>query len=74
MTRWQPGMEKYQTSLGRIVDIGAKLFATTAACVYAQTIDREHPGEPSRCANWLTCSTARRTDASTGCSPACGQR
>ncbi|WP_137723022.1 acyl-CoA dehydrogenase family protein [Prescottella subtropica] len=35
MTRWQAGMEKHQAFLGRIVDIGAELFAMSAACVRA---------------------------------------
>jgi hypothetical protein len=43
MTRWQAGLEKRQAFLGRTVDIGAELFAVSAACVYAQTIGREHP-------------------------------
>jgi alkylation response protein AidB-like acyl-CoA dehydrogenase len=43
MTRWQAGLEKRQAFLGRTVDIGAELFAVSAACVYAQTITREHP-------------------------------
>jgi hypothetical protein len=43
MTRWQAGLEKRQAFLGRTVDIGAELFAISSACVYAQTIGREHP-------------------------------
>jgi hypothetical protein len=43
MTRWQAGLEKRQAFLGRTVDIGAELFAASSACVYAQTIGREHP-------------------------------
>ena len=43
MTRWQAGLEKRQAFLGRTVDIGAELFAVSAACVYAQTLTREHP-------------------------------
>src|SRR5437764_4248660 len=37
MSRWQGGLEKKQSFLGRIVDIGAELYAIAAACVYAQT-------------------------------------
>lgn len=33
MSRWQGGLEHKQRFLGRIVDIGAELFAMTAACV-----------------------------------------
>src|SRR5687767_12191648 len=37
MGRHQAGLERRQAVLGRIVDIGAELFAISAACVYAQT-------------------------------------
>ena len=43
MARWQAGTEKHGAFLGRIVDIGAELFAIAAAVVYAQTAIREHP-------------------------------
>jgi alkylation response protein AidB-like acyl-CoA dehydrogenase len=43
MTRWQAKLEFRQAFLGRIVDIGAELFAIAAAVAYAQTIGREHP-------------------------------
>jgi alkylation response protein AidB-like acyl-CoA dehydrogenase len=43
MGRWQAGLEKRQAFLGRIVDIGAELFALSSACVYASTLGREHP-------------------------------
>lgn len=36
MSRWQGKMEYKQRFLGRIVDIGAELFAITAVCVRAQ--------------------------------------
>lgn len=36
MGRWQAGLEYRQNFLGRIVDIGAELFAMSAACVRAQ--------------------------------------
>ncbi|PTR24962.1 alkylation response protein AidB-like acyl-CoA dehydrogenase [Rhodococcus sp. OK519] len=36
MARWQAGMEKHQSFLGRVVDIGAELFAMSAACVRAE--------------------------------------
>lgn len=35
MARWQAGLEKQQGFLGRIVDIGAELFAMSATCVRA---------------------------------------
>jgi alkylation response protein AidB-like acyl-CoA dehydrogenase len=40
MSRWQGKLEHKQRFLARIVDIGAELFAMTAACVRAQR-DRE---------------------------------
>jgi hypothetical protein len=41
--RYQAGLEKKQALLGRIVDIGAELFAMASAVVYANTIRSEHP-------------------------------
>ncbi|WP_093798767.1 acyl-CoA dehydrogenase family protein [Streptomyces sp. Wb2n-11] len=38
MSRWQGRMETKQGFLGRIVDIGAELFATSAACVRAELL------------------------------------
>jgi alkylation response protein AidB-like acyl-CoA dehydrogenase len=43
MGRWQAKLEKRQAVLGRIVDIGAELFAMSAAVVYASTIRAEQP-------------------------------
>jgi alkylation response protein AidB-like acyl-CoA dehydrogenase len=43
MGRWQAKLEKKQAFLGRIVDIGAELFAIAAACVYANTIKTDSP-------------------------------
>ena len=43
MTRWQAKLEYRQTFLGRIVDIGAELFAMAATAAYAETIGREQP-------------------------------
>ncbi|GFG70749.1 acyl-CoA dehydrogenase family protein [Mycolicibacter senuensis] len=37
MARWQAGMEKKQGFLGRVVDIGAELFAMAAVCVRAES-------------------------------------
>jgi hypothetical protein len=36
MSRWQGKLEHKQRFLGRVVDIGAELFAMTAACVRTQ--------------------------------------
>jgi alkylation response protein AidB-like acyl-CoA dehydrogenase len=43
MARWQAGTEAHGAFLGRIVDIGAELFAISATVVYAQTQMRDHP-------------------------------
>ena len=43
MGRWQAKLEQKQSFLGRIVDIGAELFAIAAAVCYADTIGSEHP-------------------------------
>src|SRR4051794_27331597 len=43
MGRWQAKLEKRQAFLGRIVDIGAELFAIASAATYAQTIRQEQP-------------------------------
>ncbi|GHC50140.1 acyl-CoA dehydrogenase family protein [Streptomyces cinnamoneus] len=47
MSRWQGRMETKQGFLGRIVDIGAELFAMSAACVRAEHLRvlGEHGGE-----------------------------
>jgi alkylation response protein AidB-like acyl-CoA dehydrogenase len=43
MSRWQAKLEYRQAFLGRIVDIGAELFAIASAVTYADTIGREQP-------------------------------
>ena len=42
MSRWQGRLEHKQRFLARIVDIGAELFAMTAACVRAQRDRADH--------------------------------
>jgi hypothetical protein len=42
MGRYQASLEQRGTMLGRIVDIGAELYAISCACVYAHTIGEEH--------------------------------
>ena len=67
MGRYQAKLERKQSVLGRIVDVGAELFAIASAVVYAETLKREQPeraerGRPS----WPTCSAKqarRRADA-----------
>ncbi|SCL42064.1 hypothetical protein GA0074692_6638 [Micromonospora pallida] len=43
MSRWQGKMERKQAFLGRIVDIGAELFAMSAVCVRAHAERDTHP-------------------------------
>ncbi|MFC0034065.1 acyl-CoA dehydrogenase family protein [Micromonospora chaiyaphumensis] len=43
MSRWQGKMERKQAFLGRVVDIGAELFAMSAVCVRAVAERAEHP-------------------------------
>ncbi|SBT49495.1 acyl-CoA dehydrogenase family protein [Micromonospora narathiwatensis] len=43
MSRWQGKMERKQAFLGRVVDIGAELFAMSAVCVRATAERAEHP-------------------------------
>ncbi len=38
MGRWQAGLEHHQAFLGRIVDIGAELFAMAASCTRAEML------------------------------------
>ena len=61
MGRWQAKLEKRQAVLGRIVDIGAELFAMSAAVVYATTIREEHPERADEAAELadLFCKQAR---------------
>ena len=61
MSRWQAGMEHHQRFLGRVVDIGAELFAMAAACVRAEMLLSEEP-EHGRSAQRLAdafCGQAR---------------
>ena len=48
MGRWQAKLEQRQSFLGRIVDIGAELFAISAAVVYADTIAQRDAGARGR--------------------------
>jgi alkylation response protein AidB-like acyl-CoA dehydrogenase len=62
MSRYHAKMERKQGFLGRIVDIGAELYAMAAACTYAKTIEKEHPerGEQALELADLFCKQARR--------------
>jgi alkylation response protein AidB-like acyl-CoA dehydrogenase len=62
MSRWQAGLEKKQSYLGRIVDIGAELFVMSSTVVYANTIESEHPhrADEARELADLFCQQSRR--------------
>ncbi|HEX2087640.1 MAG TPA: acyl-CoA dehydrogenase, partial [Solirubrobacteraceae bacterium] len=62
MGRHQARLENKQAVLGRIVDIGAELFAIASAAVYAQTLVEEHPerGDQALELADLFCRQARR--------------
>ncbi len=45
MGRWQAKLEHRQVFLGRIVDIGAELFAMSAVCTRAELIRTQNPAE-----------------------------
>ena len=48
MSRWQAKLERKQMFLGRIVDIGAELYAMAAACVYARhLVDEGRADDPA---------------------------
>ncbi|MFE7133162.1 acyl-CoA dehydrogenase family protein [Streptomyces sp. NPDC057638] len=59
MARWQGRMETKQGFLGRVVDIGAELFAMSAACVRAELIRTE--GEHGREAYQLADAFCRQS-------------
>jgi alkylation response protein AidB-like acyl-CoA dehydrogenase len=62
MSRWQGRLEKKQSFLGRIVDIGAELFAISSAVVYAKTLQQEDPENAETYLELadLFCTQARR--------------
>jgi hypothetical protein len=62
MARWQAKLETKQTFLGRIVDIGAELFAIAATVAYADTVGREQPERKEEAIELaqLFCSMAKR--------------
>jgi hypothetical protein len=62
MSRWQGRMETKQSFLARIVDIGAELFAMSAACVRAELLRTTESPETGRAAYELAevfCRQAR---------------
>ena len=62
MNRYQARLEQKGAFLGRIVDIGAEIYAIACACTYAQTIARENPSKRAEAFELadLFCSQARR--------------
>ena len=62
MSRWQAKLERKQAVLGRLVDIGAELFAISATVVYATTVAREQPERAESAAELadLFCRQSRR--------------
>jgi alkylation response protein AidB-like acyl-CoA dehydrogenase len=61
MTRFGPKLEKRQAVLFRLVDVGAELFAMSAACIRARRLIEQNPGEtgPVRLTD-LFCRHSRR--------------
>jgi len=65
MSRWQGRMERKQGFLGRIVDIGAELYAMSAACVRARMLlDEGSPEGPGaeELADLFCLGSRRRVD------------
>ena len=62
MGRYQARLEQKGHLLGRIVDIGAELYAISCACVYAGTLGREQPDRRQEAVELadLFCGQARR--------------
>jgi alkylation response protein AidB-like acyl-CoA dehydrogenase len=62
MSRWQGGLEKQQAFLGRLVDIGAELFAMSAAVVRARHLLTQRPEDGPAAVELadLFCTGARR--------------
>ncbi|MGN9786975.1 acyl-CoA dehydrogenase family protein [Nonomuraea sp. ZG12] len=63
MSRWQGGLEHKQSFLGRIVDIGAEVFAMTAVCVRAQEDAHELGRRPYELADAFCRQARLRVDA-----------
>jgi hypothetical protein len=58
MSRWQGRLEHHQMFLGRLVDIGAELYAMSASCVYAKTLRTERGASAAELADAF-CRQAR---------------
>jgi alkylation response protein AidB-like acyl-CoA dehydrogenase len=62
MSRWQGRLERRQVFLGRIVDIGAELFAMAASCVRAQALRAQHGDSAVELAGAFCQQARRRAD------------
>jgi alkylation response protein AidB-like acyl-CoA dehydrogenase len=62
MSRWQAGLERKQGYLGRIVDIGAELYAISCVCVRARMLAAEGSPEAASAEELadLFCRASRR--------------
>ncbi len=72
MARWQGGLERRQGFLGRIVDIGAELYAMSAACVRAE-MDASQGAERGRGQNGFELADAFCAQARVRCDELFGQ-
>lgn len=61
MARWQGGLEQRQGFLGRVVDIGAELFAMAAMCARAQMQLEDDDAATGRAAVRLADAACRRS-------------
>ncbi|MHB1170396.1 MAG: acyl-CoA dehydrogenase domain-containing protein, partial [Longimicrobiales bacterium] len=66
MARFGPKLEKRQSVLFRLVDVGAELFAMSAVCVYAHAMLEKNPSDrtPLRLADLFCRQARKRIDAS----------
>ncbi|MED7927719.1 acyl-CoA dehydrogenase family protein [Nonomuraea sp. LP-02] len=62
MSRWQGRLEHRQAFLGRVVDIGAELFAMTAVCVKAEADSADLGRRPYELADTFCHQARRRVD------------
>ncbi|GAA1059958.1 acyl-CoA dehydrogenase family protein [Agromyces bracchium] len=65
MARWQGALERRQGFLGRVVDVGAELFAVSASCVRAAMIaadSPEHRRSATQLAHAFAEQSRQRTD------------
>ncbi|MQA10078.1 MAG: acyl-CoA dehydrogenase [Pseudonocardiaceae bacterium] len=62
MSRWQAKLEHHQLYLGRIVDIGAELFAISATCVYAKSLRDERGDSAMELADSFCRQSRKRVD------------